>query len=95
MRSGVHRRSGAVLAAFALALGPGWAAPSVLSVEDAYKTPGVLQARLSPDGQHVAAIVFNGYNRSVMLVKTADLSSRIIVLGQWGADGFYRVNRNA
>lgn len=66
-----------------------------LAVADAFAPGGVLQARLSPDGRHVAAIVFNGYNQSVMLVKTADWSNRLIITGRWEDDGGYRVNRHA
>ena len=70
------------------------AAAHPLSVEAAMEPARVLQASLAPDGKHIAALIFNGFNRSVMLIDTADLSSRQIIQGRWASDGHYRVNKN-
>lgn len=59
-----------------------------MSLDAAIKAAAVLKARLSPDGAHMAAIVHNSFTSAVILVKTSDLTSRLLVTGTWERDGF-------
>lgn len=70
------------------------AVPGGLTLEQALGPVEVLQAAISPDGEHVAAVVNRIDHRAVMLVRTADRSHRDIVVGRWGRDGNFMVSRH-
>ncbi|MFO1328682.1 MAG: S9 family peptidase [Rubrivivax sp.] len=69
-------------------------APGAMTLALALAPVEVLQAAISPDGEHVAAVVNRVGHRAVMLVRTADRSHRDIVVGHWGRDGHYMVSRH-
>jgi dipeptidyl aminopeptidase/acylaminoacyl peptidase len=69
--------------------------PPPLSVQDAIQPPGVLQMRLSPDGQHLAAVVYNGVNPDVMILRSDTLAGRSLVRDGWLRDGFYLLRKQA
>lgn len=70
------------------------AAGEPLTIRDAYAQVGVTQAAISPDGRHVAAIVFTSYGNRVLLVNTDDFSSRAILHSKTVRDGFYEVPKD-
>lgn len=56
-------------------------------------SPGMLHARLSPDGKHVAAIVFNGLSHTLMLAPADTLVFKPIVHSVKAQDGFYEYDK--
>lgn len=69
------------------------ASGAALSLAAAMMPPTVLQATLSPDGRHVAAIINRGLRTRVMVVNTADQSTRELMSAQWERDGHFRLLR--
>ena len=69
------------------------AVPDVLSIGAALQPPRVLSVAISPDGQHLAAIINQVTARAVMLVKTSDYSHRQILQTRWERDGHYKIRR--
>lgn len=61
-----------------------------LPVAAAVKPATVLQAAISPDGRHVAAIAYNGTNGGLLLLRTDDFSSKMLDSGRWASYGFDR-----
>lgn len=64
-----------------------------LSVDDLAWSPGMVHARLSPDGKHIAAIVFNGVSYSLQLAKADTLDFKPIVQSTKVEDGFYEYDK--
>lgn len=56
-------------------------------------SPGMLHARLSPDGKHIAAIMFNGLSHALMLAEVDTLVFKPIVQSVKAQDGFYEYDK--
>lgn len=71
------------------------AAPATkpVSIDDMAWSPGMLHARLSPDGKHIAAVVFNGNTHSLMLASAESLVFKPIVHTVKAQDGFYEFDK--
>jgi dienelactone hydrolase len=65
----------------------GLAAP--LEIEQAIDSRGTLYASISPDGKHIASVIFNGTNYGLVLHDTETLTPRLIKAGARATEGFY------
>jgi dipeptidyl aminopeptidase/acylaminoacyl peptidase len=69
------------------------AAAEPLTIEELVDPSGMLSATLSPDGKHVAAIVYNGTNYGLVLIDTATFSFTKLSEGRYVEKGFYRYHK--
>ncbi len=54
---------------------------------------GYVNAKISPDGAHVAVIAFNGFNHALIMLDTATMDSKIIGKAERVEEGFWILNR--
>lgn len=64
-----------------------------LTAEELLEPVGTSAAALSPDGRHVAAIVFNGTNTGLVLIDTAHYKTKKLSEGRYASFGFYQYHR--
>jgi hypothetical protein len=64
-----------------------------LSIEKLTDPSGMLAATLSPDGKHIAAIVFNGNNYGLVLIDTVSLETTKLSDGRYAETGLYRYHK--
>lgn len=64
-----------------------------VTLEELASAPGMTHARISPDGKHIAAIVFDGRTHAVMMGDVATLSFKPIVGTRRVEDGFYEYDK--
>jgi hypothetical protein len=64
-------------------------AAAPLTVDLALRPEGTRYASLSPDGKHIASVIFNGTNFGLVLYDTATLDARMLRVGGRVQDGFY------
>lgn len=60
-----------------------------IPIDDVVVPDGMTAASLSPDGRHIAAIIFNGTNHGLVLVDTATQQARTIMQGKRGHVGLW------
>lgn len=53
-----------------------------LSIDDAVAPEGMLSASLSPDGRHIAAVIYNGTNYGLILLDTATFTPKTLAQGR-------------
>lgn len=75
------------LAVCCLAGRPAQASP--LTIEQAVEPTGTLAVSLSPDGKHLASIIYNGTNHGLLLHDTADMSAKLLSFGKRVQEGFW------
>lgn len=61
-----------------------------LTPEELTDPSGMTQATLSPDGKHIAAILYNGTNHSLILIDTDTLAVRQLRDGDYVSKGYWR-----
>lgn len=64
-----------------------------LSIEEATDPSGMLTAKLSPDGKHIAAIIYNGNNYRLVLIDTVSLKVTKLSDGAYAETGYYRYHK--
>lgn len=68
-------------------------APTQVTIEELASAPGMLHARISPDGRHIAAITFDGESHTLMVAEADTLKFRPIVRTTRAEDGFYEYQK--
>jgi dienelactone hydrolase len=63
--------------------------PQMLTLQALTDPSGMMKAALSPDGKHIAAIVFNGTNHGLILVDTDTLAVKKLREGGFVSKGFW------
>jgi dienelactone hydrolase len=69
------------------------ASPQTLTLEELTAPSGMTKATLSPDGRHIAAIIYNGTNHGLILVDTDTLAVKKLSEGGMVSQGFWRYNK--
>lgn len=90
------RRKGVTLAlclAGALGLAMQVHASEPLTLDEAIDPAGVSAARLSPDGKHIAAIIYTGLNHGLVLIDAETLSAKTIISGKRVTEGLWSFNK--
>ncbi|WP_394781399.1 alpha/beta hydrolase family protein [Undibacterium sp.] len=70
----------------ALATGP-------LTLTEALDPDGIMSARLSPDGKHIAVILFNGLGYSVVLIDSETMVAKTIITSRYVSEGMWSFNK--
>ena len=60
-----------------------------LEIEQAIDSRGTTYASLSPNGKHIATVIFNGTNYGLVIYDTETLTPRLLTSGGRGREGFY------
>ncbi|QOL50215.1 alpha/beta hydrolase family protein [Massilia litorea] len=69
------------------------ASSQVLTPEELTDPAGMLRASLSPDGRHIAAIIFNGLNHGLILIDTDTLAVKKLIQGKRFSKGYWSYNK--
>lgn len=64
-----------------------------LTIEQAVDPTGTLAVSLSPDGKHLASIIYNGTNHGLLLHDTADMSAKLLSFGRRVQEGFWNFHK--
>jgi dipeptidyl aminopeptidase/acylaminoacyl peptidase len=67
--------------------------PGKPSLDELLDPSGMSSATLSPDGKHIAAIIFNGNNYGLVLIDTSTFKTVKLGEGRYATAGFYRYHR--
>lgn len=68
-------------------LAPASAEP--VEIEQFIQPDGILSAKISPDGRHIAAILYDGFSRTLNLIDTSNLEYRALDWGKNGETGLW------
>ena len=82
-----------MLASPAAAQVAGTPAPMQVTIEELASAPGMTHARISPDGRHIAAILFDGQTHTLMVASAETLDFKPIVRTTRAEDGFYEYQK--
>ncbi|MCC2958814.1 S9 family peptidase [Massilia sp. IC2-477] len=64
-----------------------------LTIDELVDPSGMKAATLSPDGKHIAAIIYNGTNYGLVLIDTSTFASKKLSEGRYATAGFYQYHR--
>ncbi len=67
--------------------------PAKLTINELLDPSGMTTATLSPDGKHIAAVIFNGTNYGLVLIDTTTFKTTKLSEGRYATVGFYRYHR--
>ena len=76
------------------AAGPASAASAASPAKPAQRFLPIQSAVISPDGRHVAAVVYRNFGNQLELIDTTDFSHRTVLWSKWVKDGNYMVRRD-
>ncbi|WP_020656397.1 alpha/beta hydrolase family protein [Massilia niastensis] len=65
-----------------------------LTIDEAIDPSGMLSASLSPDGKHVAAILYNGTNHGLVLIDAETLETKKLVEGRYATTSRWRYHKS-
>lgn len=68
-------------------------AAAPLTIEQAVDPSGTLAVSLSPDGKHLASIIFNGTNYGLALHDSADLKATVLQVGKRVQEGWWNFHK--